>query len=137
MLKDKDIREGLFDFLEEQYGKVRILEEKTMGCSRADAVMITTGRICGIEIKSDADTYVRLKRQVKDYNRFFDMNYVVVGTSHAMHISEHVPEFWGIITVDEVEGKPDYYELRHPAPNPCMEPFIGNRGRGFQELCFF
>ena len=30
MLKDKDIREPLFDFLEEQYGKVRIIEEKTM-----------------------------------------------------------------------------------------------------------
>ena len=28
MLKDKDIREPLFDFLEEQYGKVRIIEEK-------------------------------------------------------------------------------------------------------------
>ena len=27
MLKDKDIREPLFDFLEEQYGKVRIIEE--------------------------------------------------------------------------------------------------------------
>ncbi len=28
MLKDKDIREPLFDFLEEQYGKTRIIEEK-------------------------------------------------------------------------------------------------------------
>ena len=36
MLKDKDIREPLFEFLEETYGKVRILEEKNMGKSRAD-----------------------------------------------------------------------------------------------------
>ena len=36
MLLDKDIREPLFDFLEERYGKVRILEEKTVGNSRAD-----------------------------------------------------------------------------------------------------
>ena len=122
MLKDKDIREGLFDFLEDKYGKVRILEEKTMGRSRADIVMITTTRIFGVEIKSDADTYARLSRQVKDYNRFFDMNYVVVGSSHAAHIREHVPDFWGIITVDEVDGKPDYYELRKPLVNPCMEP---------------
>lgn len=122
MLKDKDIREGLFEFLEDKYGKVRILEEKTMGRSRADVVMITSTQICGIEIKSDADTYARLGRQVKDYNRFFDMNYVVVGTSHAIHIKEHVPEFWGIITVDEVDGMPDYYELRTPSQNPCMDP---------------
>jgi len=31
MLKDKDIREPLFDFLEEQFGKVRIIEEKNDG----------------------------------------------------------------------------------------------------------
>ena len=122
MLKDKDIREGLFDFLEDKYGKVRILEEKTMGRSRADIVMITATHIFGIEIKSDADTYARLSRQVKDYNLFFDMNYVVVGSSHAAHIREHVPDFWGIITVDEVDGKPDYYEFRKPLINPCMDP---------------
>lgn len=70
MLKDKDIREPLFDFLEEQFGKVRIIEEKTMGKSRADVVMVLEEELVGIEIKSDADTYARLSRQVKDYDRF-------------------------------------------------------------------
>lgn len=121
MLKDKDIREGLFNFLEDEHGKIRILEEKTMGRSRADVVMITTEDIYGIEIKSDADTYVRLERQVKDYNRFFDKNYVVVGTSHATHIEEHVPDFWGIITVEEVDGEADFYILRRPKPNPKLD----------------
>lgn len=121
MLKDKDIREGLFNFLEDEYGKIRIFEEKTMGRSRADVVMITTQHIVGIEIKSDADTYARLQRQVKDYNRFYDMNYVVVGTSHAAHIEEHVPDFWGIITVEEVDNKADYYILRRPKANPKLD----------------
>lgn len=121
MLKDKDIREGLFNFLEDEYGKIRILEEKTMGRSRADVVMITTQHIVGIEIKSDADTYARLQRQVKDYNRFYDMNYVVVGTSHAAHIEEHVPDFWGIITVEEVDNKADFYILRRPKANPKLD----------------
>lgn len=58
MLYDKDIREPLFDFLEERYGKIRILEEKQMGKSRADIVMVLPNTIAGIEIKSDADTYV-------------------------------------------------------------------------------
>lgn len=61
VLKDKDIREPLFEFLEETYGKVRILEEKTMGRSRADLVMVAPECLYGIEIKSDADTYARLK----------------------------------------------------------------------------
>ena len=53
MLKDKDIREPLFDFLEEQYRKTRIIEEKTMGKSRADVVMVLEEELVGIEIKSD------------------------------------------------------------------------------------
>jgi len=59
MLKDAEIREPLFDFLEEQYGTIRILEEKNIGKSRADVMMVTEGALYGIEIKSDADTYAR------------------------------------------------------------------------------
>lgn len=121
MLYDKDIREPLFDFLEAYYGKIRILEEKQMGRSRADIVMVRPSSIVGIEIKSDADTYSRLQRQVRDYNRYFDYNYVVAGSSHAMHIEEHVPEWWGIITVEQVAGKADFYILRKPKENPGVD----------------
>lgn len=126
MLYDKDIREPLFDYLEDNFGKIRIIEEKQMGKSRADVVLIRDGSITGIEIKSDADTYQRLERQVKDYNKHFDYNYIVVGSSHAHHIEEHVPEWWGIISVDEVSGEDnefnyknaDFYLLREPKVNP-------------------
>ena len=119
MLYDKDIREPLFDFLEEAYGKIRLLEEQPMGRSRADIVMIAPEALCGIEIKSDADTYARLKRQVKDYDRYYDYNIVVVGTSHAAHISEHVPDWWGIITVEpDDKGRADFYILRQADVNP-------------------
>ena len=114
MLRDRDIREPLFDFLEETYGKVRIIEEKTMGKSRADLVMVAPDALYGIEIKSDADTYARLARQVEDYDRYYDFNIVVVGTSHGMHIHEHVPDYWGIITVEPAEGELDFYFLRRP-----------------------
>lgn len=117
MLRDKDIREPLFDFLDETYGKNRILEEKTMGRSRADVVMVTPEALYGIEIKSDADTYARLARQVRDYDRYYDYNYVVVGTSHALHIREHVPKYWGVITVELVDDVLDFYVLRKPEIN--------------------
>lgn len=117
MIYDKDIREPLFDFLEETYGKIRIIEEKTMGRSRADVVMVTESDLYGIEIKSDADTYVRLNHQVKDYDRYFDYNYIVVGSSHALHIREHVPAYWGVITVEIVDGAFDFYILRKPEIN--------------------
>lgn len=118
MLYDKDIREPLFDYLEEQYGKIRIIEEKQMGRSRADAVMVLPEALCGLEIKSDADTYARLSRQVRDYNQYFDYNYIVVGTKHAHHVEEHVPDWWGILTVESEEGKPDFYLLRKARENP-------------------
>lgn len=121
MLYDKDIREPLFDFLEEKYGKIRIIEEKQMGRSRADVVMVMPEAVCGIEIKSDADTYARLERQVKDYDRYFDYNYIVAGTSHAMHVEEHVPDWWGIITVELENGRVDFYVLREAKENPKVD----------------
>ena len=87
MLYDKDIREPLFEFLEETYGKVRFLEEQVMGQSRADIVMVVPDALYGIEIKSDADSYVRLERQIQDYDLYYDYNYVVVGTKHGANIS--------------------------------------------------
>ena len=121
-LYDKDIREPLFSFLEETFGKVRILEEKRTGSARADVVMITPKLLYGIEIKSDADTYARLERQVKNYDWYYDRNMAVVGTSHAAHIKEHVPDHWGIITVESDEnGYVDFYIFRDASPNPKVK----------------
>ncbi len=121
MLHDADIRDDLCDYFEQRYGKVRFFEELTMGKSRADIVLVTEDGLIGAEIKSDADTYERLSRQVKDYDRFFDMNFVVVGSSHGAHISEHVPEHWGIITVEEDGSGLDFYELRQPCKSPKVK----------------
>ncbi len=134
MLKDKDIREPLFEYLEEYYGKVRILEEKQIGRSRADVMMITEDSLYGIEIKSDADTYARLERQVKDYNRFFDYCIAAVGSSHALGVREHIPDWWGIITIEPVTTAGgnigvDFYDLRQPLPNPKREKEVKLRNQ--------
>ena len=65
VLYDRDIRESLFDYLEERFGKTRMFEEKIIGRSRADIIMLTERQLIGLEIKSDADTYERLKRQIQ------------------------------------------------------------------------
>ena len=121
LLYDKDIREPLFEFLENSYGKVRLLEEQVMGQSRADVVMVVPGALYGIEIKSDADTYARLKRQTEDYDLYYDYNLIVVGTSHAAHVEEHVPQWWGIITVEQEGEQTDFYFLRKPSVNPKLD----------------
>ena len=117
MLKDQDIREPLFDFFDEKFGKVRIIEEKQIAKSRADVMLVLEEKLIGVEIKSDADKYERLVRQVKDYNKFFDYNYVVVGSSHSKHIEEHVPEYWGIIEAISKEESVEFNVLREPEIN--------------------
>ena len=92
-----------------------------MGRSRADVVMVTETGLYGIEIKSDADSYARLSRQIKDYDKYYDNNIAVVGTTHAGSIKEHVPEWWGVITVEEVDGVLDFYYYRKPEKNPKVD----------------
>lgn len=121
VLLDADIREPLFNYLEERYSKVRFLEEKVTGRTRADIVMVLPGKVCGIEIKSDADTYTRLAAQVKNYDRYYDENYIVAGSTHAWHVEEHVPEHWGIITVELIKGTVDFYRVREAQANPNMK----------------
>lgn len=121
MLYDRDIREPLFFFLEETYGKIRILEEKNTGPARADAVMVTERALCGIEIKSDADDYARLPGQVEAYDRYYDFNMAVIGLSHVRHIEEHLPPHWGIITAERDGETLDFYMMRRPSPNPNAE----------------
>ena len=118
---DEDIREELFFFLEERFGKCRVIEEKVIGKARADCILITESAFIGVEIKSDHDSYQRLSSQVKNYNDFFDYNILVVGTKHAHSAKDHVPPFWGIITVEEIEGKADFYFWRREKRNPFRD----------------
>ena len=121
LLYDCDIREPLFDYLEERFGKARMFEEKIIGKSRADVLMVTERRITGLEIKSDADTYERLKRQIRDYDKYCDENYVVIGRSHAKHVEKHIPAYWGVLVVS-VNGRDIVIEeMRPPQQNPKMK----------------
>ncbi len=121
LLHDADIRDDLCIYLESKFGKVRFFDELTMGKSRADIVVVTEHGLIGVEIKSNADTYARLSRQVKDYDRFFDQNYVVVGSTHGQHIREHVPDYWGVVTVEQEGEGLDFYLLREALLSPKVK----------------
>lgn len=121
MLYDKDIREPLFGYFETRYPKVRIIEEMNLAWCRADAVVVLPDKLVGIEIKSDADGYGRLPRQVRAYDRFCDLNYVVVGSTHTKHILDRVPGWWGVISVKRLETGIDFKTIREPQSNPDVE----------------
>ena len=52
-----------------------------------------------IEFKSDKDTLARLERQIHDYERFCDRNYLVTGQKFKEKAPEEIPEHWGIYCV--------------------------------------
>lgn len=102
-LNDKDIRRVILESFSKSKEETRVLEEFPMGDSRADMLLVTKTKLIGFEIKSDRDTFVRLERQVRDYEKFFDTNYLVVGTYHVEEAMKTVPSHWGIYEVYENE----------------------------------
>jgi len=117
-LSDPQMREALFTYLDAKHPKIRIIDEKNIGRSRADLMGVTDGIIIGYEIKSDLDSYTRLKAQVRNYNKYFDVCYAVVGKSHQKGVIKHIPEFWGILVISEEYGQTSVFELRSADMNP-------------------
>lgn len=121
-LKDADMRDIVFSHYEDSMAKLRIMEEFCIGKTRTDAFMITENELIGIEFKSDKDNLDRLERQIKDYNRFCDKNYIVIGR-HFMEkqdvLLEILPDYWGIysVTLDE-NGIKKLDLLRDASTNP-------------------
>lgn len=97
---DPQIRDKLFFEIETTSPKIRIFEEVIIGESRCDFYAVTD-KLTGYEIKSDGDSYARLRSQVKSYDKFFDENYLVVGASHRKSAEKHIPEYWGLICVED------------------------------------
>ena len=121
-LKDADMREIVFSHYEDSSSKLRIMEEFCIGKTRTDAFMITEDEIIGIEFKSDKDNLDRLARQIKDYNRFCDKNYLVIGR-HFLEkqdsLHEILPEYWGIYSVIlEEDGTKKLELVREASANP-------------------
>lgn len=127
MLYDKDMRDPICDFLEDRFGKLRIFDEIEIGKARADLVMVRDNALTGIEIKSNMDTYERLAGQVKYYDKYFDLNYIAVGTRHLKHVAEHVPAYWGIIAVSSEEAKTCVSMIRPALEHKKTATFMMNQ----------
>lgn len=68
------------------------------GNRRADLIMIKDEKLIGFEIKSELDTLKNLNNQIVDYNKIFDLVYVVIDKKF-MHAKELklLPKNVGII----------------------------------------
>ena len=99
-LKDEQMRSILFEYYETRNIRQRFFEEFCFGRkTRADALLVTETEIIGFEFKSDKDNLNRLERQIHDYERFCDRNYLVTGQKFKEKASEEIPEHWGVYCV--------------------------------------
>ena len=115
-MQDKEMRKILIEYLKIQHDKYRIYQEKSIGSSICD-LMLVTDKLTGFEIKSDSDNYERLPRQIVAYNHFFDENYIVIGMSHIKSIESRIPDEWGIFAVEQYEIK----LIRSAKPNKSVK----------------
>jgi hypothetical protein len=117
-MNDYEIREAICSYIEYTHsGKYRIIDELVIGKARADIVTVTDS-LTGYEIKSDADSYKRLPGQIKEYNRYFQQNYLVVGANHKETASKHVPPYWGIMCMSKSETAVQIETIREAGQNP-------------------
>lgn len=118
-LKDEQMRSILFEYYESKGKRLRFFEEFCFGRkTRADALLVTEEEMIGFEFKSDKDNLNRLERQIHDYERYCDRNYLVTGQKFKGKAPEEVPEHWGIYVVSLDEN--DLLQLecvRKAAPN--------------------
>ena len=99
-LKDEQMRSVLFEYYENRNVRQRFFEEFCFGRkTRADALLVTETEMIGFEFKSDKDNLNRLERQIHDYERYCDRNYLVTGQKFKEKAPEEIPEHWGIYCV--------------------------------------
>lgn len=99
VMRDADIREPLIEKLirQNEGHSFRIIQEMAVcdGVSRID-IAVANGKLCGYEIKSDADTLDRLSSQSESYCKTFDKMFIVVGEKYRDVICEYIPDWWGV-----------------------------------------
>jgi len=108
-MNDVKIRQILFknqiNYKNTSDGDTMVIEELGInhGKCRAD-IAVLNSRFIGYEIKSNKDSLTRLSEQIKAYNSIFDKVYIVIGHRHEKAILKILPNWWGIIVIEENES---------------------------------
>lgn len=114
-LLDENIREALKKILRDRDGTAAIFDELPLmrGRGRADLAFVN-GELCGFEIKSEADSLVRLGIQTENYERVFEFNTIVAAKKHIPLASKKLPLTWGIVEAVQTGGTIEF-RLERPA----------------------
>lgn len=125
---DKDIREELHNSYFYKYeDDLETLIVDELGVCQGDAridIAVINGSLHGYEIKSDRDTLARLPNQIEYYNKVFDRLTIVAGLAHIKKVTETIPSWWGIISVEAVNNDEiKLSSIRKPKQNKYVEAY--------------
>ncbi len=126
--REQDIRNVLRIHLQSLMteGQDKVFEEMCLcdRSARADMVMANTF-LHGYEIKSDADSTVRLPGQIVYYDQVFKYNTVVVAPRHEEDAVGLLPPWWGVMMVVKPRRKSEWAlrTVRRPKVNPSRDNY--------------
>jgi hypothetical protein len=117
-LLDRHIRQALKTTLRKQDSTAAIIDEMPLlrGRGRADLAFVN-GKLCGYEIKSEADSLIRLGMQTENYEAVFELNTIVAAKKHLGLARSRIPQTWGIIEAKIINGQIQLHEHRRARPN--------------------
>lgn len=109
----------------------------SLGASRVD-VCLVNGSMTGYEIKSPRDNFGRLGNQIDHYSRILDFAYLVVAGKDVARALCAIPDWWGVLSVEEHEATGLVRLERQSAGNPAVDlDFVAQllwRDEAFDEL---
>jgi hypothetical protein len=117
---DPAIRDVLHSHIASAHPGALILDEVATGVSRMDVVALGE-TLVGFEIKSWRDSLARLEQQVYDYAQVCDFCCAVATMRHMDAIEARVPEWWGLLLVEQDGDAVDLFPLREMAGNPSID----------------
>ena len=123
---EADIRNALREWVsnKRKHGSAIALVEELgicQGKARIDLAVVDS-HFEGFEIKSSRDSLRRLHHQVEQYSKVLDRATVVVGKRHVEAAKETVPEWWGILVVDDDRTPLRIKSIRTPKRNKSVDP---------------
>ncbi len=123
---DAEIRSALRAYLLAKYaGEADTAFIEELGLCRGQAridLAVVNGLLHGFEIKSDRDSLRRLPPQAEVYSRVFERMTLVVGNRHLTEAMEVVPDWWGILRIDQRRTGLAFRVVRRGRRNPVRDP---------------
>jgi hypothetical protein len=125
-LGDSEIRSVLRSSLSKKHAHTsRTVFIEELGLCRGQVrvdLSVVNGLLHGYEIKSDRDSFRRLRGQVELYGKVLDRATLVVGERHLDEALDNVPEWWGILLAHRSAKGLQLKTMRSPRSNPKKDP---------------